>query len=148
MHGGWQEEATEEKKAERCNIEEYDDDRGVAPETDSVTPKCDSAEDRTLSPSSRKVLKKARKRERGDRSWEVAESVRWFAEVMLRSEQARADAMKEVEKIRADVEAHKAEMELKRTEIIANTQLQIARLLVGKRDKTAPTDSTFAAGKY
>lgn len=146
MHSGWQEEAAEEKK-ERCNIEECDDDRGVAPETDSVTPKCDSAEDRTLGPSGRKV-KKTRKRERGDRSWEVAESVRWLAEVMLRSEQARSDAMKEVEKIRADVEAHKAQMELKRTEIIANTQLQIARLLVGKRDKTAPTDSSFAAGKH
>lgn len=146
MHSGWQEEATEEKK-ERCNIE-CDDDRGVAPETDSVTPKCDSAEDRTLSPSAGRKVKKTRKRERGDRSWEVAESVRWLAEVMLQSEQARADAMKEVEKIRADVEAHKAQMELKRTEIIANTQLQIARLLVGKREKTATTDSSFAAGKH
>ncbi|RZC86920.1 hypothetical protein C5167_030271 [Papaver somniferum] len=69
-----------------------------------------------------------RRRGRGE-DWEVAESIRWLAEVVMRSEQARMETMKEVEKMRMEAEAKKGEMDLKRTEIMANTQLQIAKIL-------------------
>ncbi|KAI3881200.1 hypothetical protein MKX03_015905 [Papaver bracteatum] len=69
-----------------------------------------------------------RRRGRGE-DWEVAESIRWLAEVVMRSEQARMETMKEVEKMRLEAEAKKGEMDLKRTEIMANTQLQIAKIL-------------------
>lgn len=47
---------------------------------------------------------------------------------MLRTEQARVDAMRDLERMRAESEAKRGEMELKRTEIIANTQLEIAKI--------------------
>jgi len=59
---------------------------------------------------------------------DIAESIRWLAEVVVRSEQTRMDTMKEIEKMRVEAEAKRGEMELKRTEIIANTQLEIARI--------------------
>ncbi|XP_047163364.1 trihelix transcription factor ASIL2-like [Vigna umbellata] len=59
---------------------------------------------------------------------EIAESIRWLAEVVMRSEQSRMETMKEIEKMRVEAEAKRGEMELKRTEIIANTQLEIARI--------------------
>ncbi|KAF2300829.1 hypothetical protein GH714_017641 [Hevea brasiliensis] len=59
------------------------------------------------------------------------EKLRWLAEVVVRSEQARMDTMREVEKMRIEAEAKRAEMDLKRTEIIANTQLEIAKLFAG-----------------
>lgn len=59
---------------------------------------------------------------------EIAESIRWLAEVVMRSEQTRMETMKEIEKMRVEAEAKRGEMELKRTEIIANTQLEIARI--------------------
>ncbi|RZC47775.1 hypothetical protein C5167_040725 [Papaver somniferum] len=77
-----------------------------------------------------KNKKKRNKRRRGrGEEWEVAESIRWLAEVVMRSEQARMETMKEVEKMRMEAEAKKGEMDLKRTEIMANTQLQIAKIL-------------------
>ncbi|KAL6327685.1 hypothetical protein AAG906_022625 [Vitis piasezkii] len=63
--------------------------------------------------------------------WEVAESIRWLAEVVVRSEQARMDTMRELERMRVEADAKRGEMDLKRTEIIANTQLEIARLFAG-----------------
>jgi len=40
------------------------------------------------------------------------------------------DKMKKIEKMRVEVEAKRGKMDLKRTEIIANTQLEIARIFV------------------
>ncbi|CAJ1958937.1 unnamed protein product [Sphenostylis stenocarpa] len=59
---------------------------------------------------------------------DIGESIRWLAEVVVRSEQTRMETMKEIEKMRVEAEAKRGEMELKRTEIIANTQLEIARI--------------------
>ncbi|KAK6140361.1 hypothetical protein DH2020_025892 [Rehmannia glutinosa] len=64
----------------------------------------------------------------GDRVAKIGESIRWVAEVVVRSEQARLETMKEIERMRAEADAKRGEMDLKRTEIIANTQLQIAKL--------------------
>ena len=36
---------------------------------------------------------------------EIAESLRWLAEAMIRSEQARMDTMKEIERMRVEAEA-------------------------------------------
>lgn len=72
-------------------------------------------------------VKLKRKRER-EGSWEIGESIRWVAEVVVRAEESRMETMREIERMRAEAEAKRGELELKRTEIIANTQLQIAKL--------------------
>ncbi|KAL6981015.1 hypothetical protein U1Q18_022649 [Sarracenia purpurea var. burkii] len=74
----------------------------------------------------RRIDKKKRKED-----WEVADSIRWLAEAVVRSEQARMETVREVERMRAEAEAKRGEMDLKRTEIIANTQLEIARIFAG-----------------
>ncbi|OVA05650.1 hypothetical protein BVC80_8999g1 [Macleaya cordata] len=93
----------------------------------------------------KKMMKKKKKRPRRGEDWEVAESIRWLAEVVMRSEQARMDAMKEVERMRIEAEAKKGEMDLKRTEIIANTQLQIAKILANNGNKDI--DSSLRIGR-
>eukprot|EP01018_Ginkgo_biloba_P007290 Gb_10581 [translate_table: standard] len=72
---------------------------------------------------------------RKNSSSEVAESIRSFADSILKLEQAKMEMYKDSERLRAETEVRRGEMELKRTEIIAKTQLQIARLLSGKTGK-------------
>ncbi|KAM7476869.1 hypothetical protein LguiB_024112 [Lonicera macranthoides] len=95
-------------------------------ETDSSTPALYDDKEKFKS----KARTEKRKRRRGV-DFEVAESIRLLADVVVRSEKARVDTTRELEKLRAEAEAKRSEMELKRTEIIANTQLEIARLFVG-----------------
>lgn len=100
------------------------------PETDSSTPALYS-DKRDRGQKLSKLMKRKRmgRRTREDGSWDdIAESIRWLAEAVVRSEQARMDTMREVERMRVEAEAKRGEMDLKRTEIIANTQLEIARL--------------------
>uniref|UniRef100_A0A5B6ZHZ6 Putative trihelix transcription factor ASIL1-like n=1 Tax=Davidia involucrata TaxID=16924 RepID=A0A5B6ZHZ6_DAVIN len=98
-------------------------------ETDSSTPALYSDKEKLKSKKMKMRMEKKKRRRRED--WEVGESIRWLAEVVVRSEQARMDTMRELERMRTEAEAKKAEMDLKRTEIIANTQLEIARLFAG-----------------
>ncbi|GLT93445.1 hypothetical protein SLE2022_112380 [Rubroshorea leprosula] len=98
----------------------------IAMDTDSSTPALYSDKDKLRL----KKLKMKHKRRRKE-EWEIAESIRWLAEAVLKSEQARMESMREIERMRAEAEAKRGEMELKRTEIIANTQLEIARLFAG-----------------
>ncbi|KAK4339451.1 hypothetical protein RND71_040913 [Anisodus tanguticus] len=74
-----------------------------------------------------KMRSKKRKRAAAE-GWEIGESIRLLAEVVVRSEQARMETMRDIERMRAEAEAKRGEMDLKRTEIIANTQLEIAKL--------------------
>ncbi|KAG4957723.1 hypothetical protein JHK85_044103 [Glycine max] len=76
---------------------------------------------------------------------EIAESLRWLTEAMIRSEQARMDTMKEIERMRVEAEAKRGEMDLKRTEIIANTQLEIARIFASVNNKGV--DSSLRIGR-
>lgn len=101
-----------------------------AMETDSSTPAlCSDKEKR----KSENITRKAqRKKKRRREEWEIGDSVRCFAEVVLRTEQARLDAMRDLERMRAESEAKRGEMELQRTEIIAKTHLEIARIFAGK----------------
>jgi hypothetical protein len=94
-------------------------------ETDSSTPALYNSDKDKL--RSKKMKKKRRRRE----ELEIAESIRWLAEVVVRSEQTRMDTMREIERMRVEAEAKRGEMDLKRTEILANTQLEIARLFAG-----------------
>eukprot|EP00249_Psilotum_nudum_P005433 c18874_g1_i1 orf=365-1387(+) len=66
---------------------------------------------------------------------EVAESIRSFADSILKLEQAKMEMYKDSERLRAEAEVRRVEMEFKRTEIISKTQLQIAKLLSGKSIK-------------
>ncbi|KAK7314159.1 hypothetical protein VNO77_39371 [Canavalia gladiata] len=96
-------------------------------DTDSSTPALYSKkEDLRCNKRKKKVIDNSGRRKK--EYMEIAESLRWLAEAVIRSEQARMDTMKEIEKMRVEAEAKKGEMDLKRTEIIANTQLEIARI--------------------
>jgi len=77
----------------------------------------------------------------------IAESIRWLAEVVVRSEQTRMETLKEIEKMRVEAEAKRGEMEIKRTEIIANTQLEIARIFASVNNKDKDVDSSLRIGR-
>lgn len=98
-------------------------------DSDSSTPALYSEKDKVRC-NKRKMKSESNKRRRNnnEENMEIAESIRWLAEVVVRSEQTRMDTMKEIERMRVEAEAKRGEMELKRTEIIANTQLEIARI--------------------
>lgn len=116
-------------------------------ETDSSTPALYSEKERSRSKkmkmkmeNKKKGVKRRRKEEYG-----VAESFRWLAEVVVKSEQARMETLREIERMRVEAEAKREEMELKRTEIIANTQLEIARLFAAGVGKGV--DSSLRIGR-
>ncbi|XP_040993096.1 zinc finger homeobox protein 4-like [Juglans microcarpa x Juglans regia] len=100
-------------------------------ETDSSTPALYSDKDKSRSKKLKMKMEKKKKSRRRPEESEVAESIRWLAEVVVRSEQARMETMREIERMRVEAEAKRGEMDLKRTEILANTQLEIARLFAG-----------------
>lgn len=75
----------------------------------------------------------------------VADSIRWLAEAMVRSEQVRMDGMRELEAMRVEAEVKRGEMDLKRTEIIANTQLDIAKIFAAVAGKGV--DSSLRIGR-
>ncbi|XP_019185327.1 PREDICTED: FH2 domain-containing protein 1 [Ipomoea nil] len=139
---GAKEDVMQEKLSENMASE-----KNMATDTDSIsTPALyrnekeeaakEAAAANKLRSSTERMKNKRRKRSGGgggfgggrDRNWEVAESIRLLAEVVARTEEARTEAMREVERMRAEAELKRGEMELKRTEIIANTQLEIAKL--------------------
>lgn len=112
-------------------------------ETDSSTPALYSDKEKLKSKKIKMRVEKKRRRRRED--WEVAESIRWLAEVVVRSEQARMDTMRELERMRVEADTKRGEMDLKRTEIIANTQLEIARLFAAGSGKGV--DSSLRIGR-
>ncbi|XP_074280585.1 uncharacterized protein LOC141605623 isoform X2 [Silene latifolia] len=120
-------------------------------ETDSSTPALYSNEKDGVNMKKRMKNRKRKRRRRdessnGGGSWEdVAESIRWVADAVVRSEQARMDTMREVERMRVEAEAKRGEMDLKRTEIIANTQLEIARIFAKAIGKSV--DSSLRIGR-
>ncbi|XP_020578135.1 trihelix transcription factor ASIL1-like isoform X2 [Phalaenopsis equestris] len=61
---------------------------------------------------------------------EMAESIQLLAQSILKIEQGRMEMFRDSEKLRAEAEIKKWEMELKRTEIISKTQLQIAKIVM------------------
>ncbi|XP_076939968.1 uncharacterized protein LOC143608969 [Bidens hawaiensis] len=100
-------------------------------ETDCSTPALysnDKEKDKVQIKNHKSRIPDSRKRRRKGENRDVAESIRWLAKAMMRSEQAKAETMREVEKMRADAEIKRGELDLKRTEIIAHNQLEIARL--------------------
>ncbi|XP_010504242.2 PREDICTED: trihelix transcription factor ASIL1-like [Camelina sativa] len=96
-----------------------------------------------------KVRGKKVKRRYKEEKEEIAGSIRWLAEVVMRSERARMETMKEIERMRAEAEAKRAEMDLKRTEIMANTQLEIARLfaVAASSGQNKGVDSSLRIGR-
>lgn len=65
----------------------------------------------------------------------------------MRSEEARMETMKDLERMRAETEAKRGEIDLKRTQIIANTQLEIAKLLAAGISKGSSVDSSLRIGR-
>ncbi|KAJ7949359.1 Trihelix transcription factor [Quillaja saponaria] len=97
-------------------------------ETDSSTPALYSNKEFRCNKRNMKMENNDNKRRKKE-ELDIAESIRWLAELVVKSEQARMDTMKEIERMRVEAETKRGEMDLKRTEIIANTQLEIARIL-------------------
>ncbi|CAN6485982.1 unnamed protein product [Victoria cruziana] len=76
-----------------------------------------------------------RRRAKRKGSWALARSIRRLADAMMRTETAKMEATRELERARAEAEARHRELELRRVEIIAKTQLKIARILAGRKRK-------------
>ncbi|KAL6130094.1 hypothetical protein ACLB2K_068475 [Fragaria x ananassa] len=112
-------------------------------EIDSSTPALYSDKEKLRSKRMKRKIEKKTRRRREE--LEIAESIRWLAEVVVRSEQSRMDTMREIERMRVEAEAKRGEMDLKRTEIIANTQLEIARIFAAGAGKGV--DSSLRIGR-
>ncbi|XP_071715561.1 uncharacterized protein [Rutidosis leptorrhynchoides] len=98
-------------------------------ESDCSTPALYSNDNEKMQSKDQKTrITEGKKRRRKGENLDVATSIRWLAKVMVKSEQAKVETLRELEKIRADAEIKRGEIDLKRTEIIAHTQLEIARL--------------------
>lgn len=74
------------------------------------------------------ALPSSRKRKGSTSELDVARSIELLASSFVKVERARMEMYRDTERMRAEAEVKKGEMELKRTEIMAKTQLQIARL--------------------
>lgn len=116
-------------------------------ETDSSTPALYSEKGKLRSKRMKLMKMEKRKRKRKEDQLDIAESIRWLAEVVVKSEQARMETMKEIEKMRVEAEAKRDEMDFKRTEIIANTQLEIARLFATGSSAKSTVDSSLRIGR-
>ncbi|MED6137685.1 hypothetical protein PIB30_067253 [Stylosanthes scabra] len=114
-------------------------------DTDSSTPALYSEKDKLRCNKRKMKMESNKQQRRRKEDMEIAGSIRWLAEVVVRSEQTRMDTMKEIEKMRVEAEAKRGEMDLKRTEIIANTQLEIARIFASVNNKGV--DSSLRIGR-
>ncbi|KAL0429166.1 UNVERIFIED_CONTAM: Trihelix transcription factor ASIL2 [Sesamum radiatum] len=130
--------------AKQSNIQESE--KNPIDDTDSTTPPIYAEKE---NPNRKPCLKAERKgkamskrKKTREEYWEIGDSIRWLAEVVARSEQARMETMREIERMRAEAEAKRGEMDLKRTEIIASTQLEIAKLFA-----RGSLDSSFKIGR-
>lgn len=123
------------------NVED-DDASNTLPKPGQPTAGAES-EDNTSTPRSKSAhlgggcggVSKPAIKQRKYLSKEVAASIRSFTDSILKLERAKMEMFKDSERIRAEMEARRVDMELKRTEIIMNTQLEIAKLLSGKGKK-------------
>ncbi|KAL5206729.1 hypothetical protein ABZP36_034938 [Zizania latifolia] len=77
-------------------------------------------------------------KKRKNTEFDIAKSIELLASSFLKIERARMDMYRETERMRVEAEIKKGEMELKRTEIMAKTHLQIAKLFA-KRLKECST---------
>ncbi|KAE8657575.1 hypothetical protein F3Y22_tig00116989pilonHSYRG00375 [Hibiscus syriacus] len=114
----------------------------ISMETDSSTPALYSDKERPRTKKLKTTTKK--KKRRKEEEWEIAKSIEWLAQIVLKSEHARMETMKEIERMRVEAEAKRGEMDLKRTEIIAATQLEIARLFAASNKGV---DSSLRIGR-
>lgn len=73
-----------------------------------------------------------RPKKRKSTEFDIAKSIELLASSFLKIEHARMEMYRETERMRVEAEIKKGEMELKRTEIMAKTHLQIARLFAKK----------------
>ncbi|CAN6449611.1 unnamed protein product [Victoria cruziana] len=96
-------------------------------DSDTSTPKSKVANDECASGEGAPF-----KRRRGS-SEDVAASIRMLADSLLKIEMARMEMYRDTERMRLEAEVKRGEMELKRTEILAETQLRIAKLLSKKK---------------
>ncbi|KAF8759281.1 hypothetical protein HU200_010318 [Digitaria exilis] len=119
------------------------DTNGVVPEkaekVDNSVPKESRAADSDANVSSPRSKVANEDVEEVDKAWDrpkkrkstefdIAKSIELLASSYLKIEHARMEMYRETERMRVEAEIKKGEMELKRTEIMAKTHLQIAKL--------------------
>ena len=79
----------------------------------------------------------------GNRSRDfVASSIKSFADSILKLRHMKMDIYKDAERLRVESKENQAELDLRWTEIIMNTQLQIAKLLSCKNHRRKPAAFT------
>lgn len=137
----WQEDELETKSCDDVSNKNPMD-------TDSSTPALYSEKDNLRCNNNKRKMRtennNKRRNKKEDNNMGIAESIRWLAEVVVRSEETRMETLKEIERMRAEAEAKRGEMEIKRTEIIANTQLEIARIFA---NVNKDVDSSLRIGR-
>eukprot|EP00252_Welwitschia_mirabilis_P011868 TRINITY_DN2636_c1_g1_i3.p1 TRINITY_DN2636_c1_g1~~TRINITY_DN2636_c1_g1_i3.p1 ORF type:complete len:361 (+),score=74.09 TRINITY_DN2636_c1_g1_i3:228-1310(+) len=89
---------------------------------------------RDLGKAKSKGTEETRKRkrwenERGMEDGEVGRSLRCMTESIVKAERVKMDIFRDLARLRAETEMRRCETELKCTQILSNTQLEIARLL-------------------
>ncbi|KAL3511798.1 hypothetical protein ACH5RR_024515 [Cinchona calisaya] len=128
-------------------LSDQESDKNATETDDSSTPVIYSDKEKLKSKNLRlRKDQKNRKKNQRREKCAISESIRLLAEVVVRSEQARMETMRELERMRAETEAKRGEMDLKRTEIIANTQLEIAKLFAAVSGKGG-LDSSLRIGR-
>uniref|UniRef100_A0A0A9E152 Myb/SANT-like DNA-binding domain-containing protein n=1 Tax=Arundo donax TaxID=35708 RepID=A0A0A9E152_ARUDO len=89
-------------------------------------------------------------KKRKSTEFDVARSIELLASSFVKIEHAKMEMYRETERMRVEAEIKKGEMELKRTEIMSKTQLQIAKLFAKRlkesSGKTGGTSSVTAEG--
>ncbi|KAK4744751.1 hypothetical protein SAY87_011063 [Trapa incisa] len=133
------------------NVSDQESDKNPT-ETDSSTPAIYSHDnqDHGIKNKLKKTtikMKKKKKETTVGGMMKMVQSIRWLADAIVRSEQARMETMKEVERMRIEAETKRGELDLKRTEIIASTQLEIARLFAGGNGAGKGVDSSLRIGR-
>ncbi|EMS52790.1 hypothetical protein TRIUR3_33466 [Triticum urartu] len=83
-------------------------------------------------------------RKRKSPELDVARSIELLASSFVKIERARLEVYRDTERMRAEAEVKKGEMELRRTEIMAKTQLQIARLFAKRLKECVGASSGHA----
>lgn len=122
----------------------------ILPESDTSAPGCRLVASRSpnycpvpnLRPKETRP-NKGKLQKTGNRSCDfVASSIKSFADSILKLQHTKMDIYKDAERLRAESEEKRAELDLRRTEIIMNTQLQIAKLLSCKAHRRKPAACT------
>lgn len=123
------------ERAEKVDCSMQKDSRAVDSDANVSSPRSKEAKEDVEEVG--KVWDMPKKRKSSE--FDIGKSIELLASSFLKIEQARMEMYRETEKMRVEAEIKKGEMELKRTEIMAKTQLQIAKLFAKRLKECSRT---------